>query len=265
MKVSPLRIASLVPSLTELLFDLHLEECLVARTGFCIHPREKVSQIPKVGGTKDVNVEKLLVTKPTHVVVNIDENRKELVEELQRHPLNIVVTHPLTPDDNVALYREFGTLFERTREAASLITAYERARTDLTAAVADAQPRRVLYLIWKDPWYTVSRDTYVSSLLALANLHTIATTSSARYPILDAADAAWDDADCILLSSEPYAFRQKHADELARSLRTPRPIALVDGELLSWYGSRAIGGLRYLATLRSELDAMISGGNDRAP
>ena len=176
------RIASLVPSLTELLFDLDLGEAVVARTGFCIHPREKLSKIPKVGGTKDVDIEKLLATRPTHVVVNIDENRKELVTELQRRVPTIVVTHPLTPDDNVALYREFGALFDRADRAESLTRDYAAARAALAFEVANAAPRRVLYLIWKDPWYTLSRDTYVSNLLALANLQTLPATATARYP-----------------------------------------------------------------------------------
>lgn len=252
-----LRIASLVPSLTELLFDLDLGEAVVARTGFCIHPREKLSKIPKVGGTKDVDLEKLFATSPTHVVVNIDENRKELVAELRRRVPTIVVTHPLTPDDNMALYREFGVLFDRTHQADSLTRDYAAARAALAFEVANAAPRRVLYLIWKEPWYTVSRDTYVSSLLALANLQTTPSSTTTRYPVLDAANPAWDEAECILLSSEPYAFRQKHVDALAHSLAIPRPVLLVDGELLSWYGSRAISGLRYLAGLRSQVDSVV--------
>lgn len=258
-----LRIASLVPSLTELLFDLDLGEAVVARTGFCIHPREKLSKIPKVGGTKDVDLEKLLATSPTHVVVNIDENRKELVAELRRRVPTIVVTHPLTPDDNMALYREFGVLFDRTHQADSLTRDYAAARAALAFEVANAAPRRVLYLIWKEPWYTVSRDTYVSSLLALANLQTTPSSTTTRYPVLDAADPAWDEAECILLSSEPYAFRQKHVDALSHSLAIPRPVLLVDGELLSWYGSRAISGLRYLAGLRSQVDSVVPRASDK--
>src|SRR5438477_3298611 len=105
-----MRIASLVPSLTELLFSLKLDEYVVARTGFCIHPRDKVRQVPKVGGTKDVDVDRLLATKPTHLIVNIDENRKETISALSKQVSEIVVTHPLVPDDNLPLFQEFGRL-----------------------------------------------------------------------------------------------------------------------------------------------------------
>ena len=253
-----MRIASLVPSLTELLFTLGLSEHVVARTGFCIHPRDDVRRIPKVGGTKDVDIDALLAARPTHLIVNIDENRKETIESLRPFIPEIVVTHPLVPDDNLTLYREFGRLFNCTDEAARLTAEYSAARDDLEHATRNLRPLKVLYLIWKDPWFTVSRATYVSSLLACAKLDTLPISSAARYPILEAGDPAWDEADIILLSSEPYAFRQKHANDLVRSSLMPRRIALADGELLSWYGSRAIGGLRYVKDLRTQIDTQFA-------
>lgn len=253
-----MRIASLVPSLTELLFALELGDRVVARTGFCIHPRDGVRRVPKVGGTKNVDVDALLATRPTHLVVNIDENQRDTIYALRAQIPEIVVTHPLVPDDNLDLYREFGWLFDRDSEAAVLATNYASARNDLVHATRDARPLEVLYLIWKDPWFSVSRSTYVSSLLAGANLNTLPATSTSRYPILAADDPAWQEADLILLSSEPYAFRQKHADELSRTLPVPKPILLVDGEGLSWYGNRAIAGLRYLKELRAQIDAQIA-------
>ena len=253
-----MRIASLVPSLTELLFSLDLGDSVVARTGFCIHPRAGVRRIPKVGGTKDVDIDALLATRPTHIVVNIDENKKETIAALRPRISEIVVTHPLVPDDNLELYREFGRLFDRESKAAELAAGYVAARNDLAEAIRNARPLKILYLIWKNPWFTVARSTYISSLLASARLDTLPATGAPRYPILQEADPAWHEADIILLSSEPYAFRQKHADELTRALRVARPVALVDGEMLSWYGSRAIAGLRYLKDLRSQIDAQVA-------
>ena len=258
MPEPPLRIASLVPSLTELLFALDLGANLVARTGFCVHPREQIRRVPKVGGTKDVDVDALFATRPTHVVVNVDENRKDAIEALRARVPTIVVTHPLVPKDNVVLYEEFGRLFDRSREAALLAAAYGSARDELERAVRHAGHRSVLYLIWKDPWMTVSRTKYIASLLAMANLITLPAHSTSRYPPLAADDAVWHEADVILLPSEPYAFRQKHADELSGRLPTSRSVLLVDGEMLSWYGNRAIAGLRYLKRLRAEIDAMAS-------
>ena len=254
-----IRIASLVPSLTELLFDLGLEESIVARTGFCVHPRDKVRRVQKVGGTKDVDVEKLLGTKPTHLVVNIDENRKDTVAALGARIQHIVVTHPLVPDDNLVIYREFGRLFNCADGARSLEREFQAARSDLVEKIGDLRKLKVLYLIWKDPWFAVSRDTYVSALLALANLETVPASADVRYPALAATHSAWQEADCILLSSEPFAFRQQHADALSHSLQPPKPVMLVDGELMSWYGSRAIEGLRYLPGLRSQVEALIGG------
>jgi len=116
---SDARIVSLVPSVTELLCDLGLAAQLVGRTGFCIHPREVVRDIPKVGGTKDVNLDRIRELAPTHLVVNIDENEKETVEELARSVPSVIVTHPLAPEDNLGLYRLLGGIFDlRQRQSA---------------------------------------------------------------------------------------------------------------------------------------------------
>jgi ABC-type Fe3+-hydroxamate transport system substrate-binding protein len=248
-----MNVASLVPSLTELLFTLDLGDNLVARTGFCVHPHDRVRRVPKVGGTKDVDLAKVLAAKPTHLVVNIDENDREQVAALRKSIPHVVVTHPLTPDDNLMLYREFGRVFHRTMQANALATQYTEARNQLCWYTTEWRPRDVLYLIWKDPWFTISPPTYISAMLALANLRTLPTHAAVRYPVLKADDPVWQAADAILLPSEPYAFRTRHADELADQF-PGKPVLLVDGELLSWYGSRAIEGLRYLQMLRTQID-----------
>ena len=172
---------------------------------------------------------------------------------------HIVVTHPLVPDDNLVIYREFGRLFNCADGARSLEREFQAARSDLVEKIGDLRKLKVLYLIWKDPWFAVSRDTYVSALLALANLETVPASADVRYPTLATTHSAWQEADCVLLSSEPFAFRQQHADALSHSLQPPKPVMLVDGELMSWYGSRAIEGLRYLPGLRSQVEALIGG------
>jgi ABC-type Fe3+-hydroxamate transport system substrate-binding protein len=251
-----LAIASLVPSLTELLFDLDLGDSLVARTGFCVHPKPRVTRIKKVGGTKDVDVNALLATKPTHLVVNIDENRKETIARLREAIPHVVVTHPTTLDDNLALFAEFGRLFDRTARASRLVEQFSVAREAIRRYRACKPPIKVLYLIWKDPWFTVGRSTYISSLLREAQLDTLPATARPRYPTVANDDGAWHEADVILLSSEPYAFRQKHVDALAAQ-RPDAVILLVDGQLLSWYGSRSILGLRYLLTLRERIESAL--------
>src|SRR5436190_4747505 len=165
-----MRIASLVPSLTELIVELGLIDHLVARTGFCIHPIEHVRDIPKIGGTKDVNLAKLQRLAPTHVVVNIDENRRETVEAIQAwpQPPQIVVTHPLGPEDNLALIAQLAGVFAAAPGIGARAAALSAAlRRDLEQTQAEGRaPQRVLYLIWRDPWMTVARDTYISAMLA---------------------------------------------------------------------------------------------------
>lgn len=235
------RIVSLVPSLTELVCALGLGDQLVGRTGFCIHPKDVVRRVPKVGGTKDVRLDKVRALAPTHVVLNVDENRKETADALAAFVPNLVVTHPLGPLDNLALYRQFGRAFGREREAEALCARFQAAYD--TARAARLAQRRVLYLIWKDPWMTVSRDTYISRTLALFGLHTVPEEARQRYPALE--DLRGVDADLVLLSSEPYRFRERHLAEVAGL--TGKPARLVDGEMTSWYGPRAIAGLDYMA------------------
>jgi ABC-type Fe3+-hydroxamate transport system substrate-binding protein len=237
------RIVSLVPSITELLCDLGLAEQVVGRTGFCIHPREIVRRIPKVGGTKSVNLEKVRGLAPTHVIVNVDENEKPTADAIARFVPNLVVTHPLAPLDNLDLYRRMGELFGAQDKAETLCAEFQAACDDVAATKYPA--RSVLYLIWKDPWMTVSRDTYISRTLALFGLNTLPAGASDRYPKLTLDEPWLSGVEEVLLSSEPYAFRAKHLREVSERLGIPA--RLIDGEMTSWYGSRAIRGLAYLA------------------
>ncbi len=176
---APVRIASLVPSLTELLFALDLADCVVARTGFCVHPRE-ARRVPKIGGTKDPDLARLRELRPTHLIVNVDENRRDVVDAARAFVPHVVVTHPNDPSENLRLYALFGSIFGREREAAALAD-------DLTAAMAEADaaarrlPReRVLYVIWRKPWMTVSRPTYISATLARVGWDTLPIASGQR-------------------------------------------------------------------------------------
>ena len=249
-----MRIASLVPSLTELLVELGLRDCLVARTGFCIHPASLLRDVPKVGGTKDVNLDKLRRLAPTHVLVNIDENRRETVEAMRAwpDPPQIVVTHPLRPEDNLALIaqmvEQFGGRPEVRERAAALTDALQR-ELNLTNP-ADRPLQSVLYLIWRDPWMTVARDTYIAAMLARAHWNTLpevtgGAAGAARYPVVAGNEPWLAEVKQVLLSSEPYAFTERHLAE-ARVLCPNARARVVDGELLSWYGARAVPGLRYL-------------------
>jgi len=247
------RIVSLVPSITELLCDLGLAGALVGRTGFCIHPRETVRGIPKVGGTKDVDLEKVRALAPTHVILNVDENRKETAQTLAEFVPTLVVTHPLAPLDNPTLYRLVGGMFGREREAEDLCARFEAERAALDAAAGALPAERVLYLIWKNPWMTVSRDTYISRTLALVKWETVPGSSGDRYPKISLDDDALAEARMVLLASEPYPFREGDLAEVRACLPRARRVVLIDGEMTAWYGSRAIGALGYLLRFRKAL------------
>lgn len=235
-----MRIVSLVPSLTELVCALGLADRLVGRTGFCVHPRDVVRRIPKVGGTKTVRLEAVRALEPTHVILNMDENRRETADALAQFVPHLVVTHPLGPLDNLALFRQFGAVFDRAREAQALCAGFEEAYAAVSSHAFPA--RNVLYLIWKDPWMTVSRDTYISRTLALFGMQTLPVTTKERYPQLS--DLRLQGIDAVLLSTEPYRFGERHRAQVEEIAGCPAH--LVDGEMTSWYGPRAIAGLSYL-------------------
>ncbi|HRP22409.1 MAG TPA: helical backbone metal receptor [Thauera sp.] len=250
------RIVSLVPSLTELLFDLGVGDRVVGRTGFCVHPREALRIVPKVGGTKDVKLDRIRELAPTHVLVNMDENRRETVDELAAFVPHIVVTHPNTPQDNLDLFALLGGVFGAEGAAARLADDLRAALAEAAALRATLADERVLYLIWREPWMTIARDTYIAATLEAVGWRTLPAveggeTGAARYPAFDW-DAPWlASVDRVLLSTEPYPFRESHVDEVGRL--AARPALLVDGEMVSWYGSRAATGLRWLCALRRQL------------
>lgn len=247
----PARIVSLVPSLTELVCDLGLVDQLVGRTGFCIHPKDVLRRVPKVGGTKDVNLDRLRELAPSHVIVNIDENRRECAEEIARFVPRVIVTHPCTPEDNLDVYRLLGGIFGRQAEAAALASDLRAALDEARQAGASLPREKVLYLIWREPWMTVARSTYISATLATVGWDTLPPGAEPRYPAFEW-DAPWlAEVDRVLLSSEPYRFRERHLAEVEAAAGLPA--CLVDGEMASWYGSRAAAGLRYLAALRRKL------------
>lgn len=249
------RIASLVPSATQTLVALGLGPKLVARTGFCIHPAEALRHVPKVGGTKDVNLAKLRRLAPTHVVVNVDENRLDTAAALREFVPVVIVTHPRTPQDNLVLFEQLRAAFADqpgVNERAAALSA--QLSTALAACRSHAWPTAsVLYLIWRDPWMTVARDTYISTLLAEVGWQTWPDRvggehGAARYPALTGAEPELAGIERVLLSSEPYRFGPAHLAE-AQALCPRAQVQLVDGELLSWWGALAPQGLAYLQGL----------------
>lgn len=252
------RIASLVPSATETLVALGLGPWLVARTGFCVHPAEVVAAVPKVGGTKDVNLSKLRRLAPTHVILNVDENRRETADALREFVPELIVTHPCRPQDNLVLFEQLRAAFAAVpgvNERAAALSAEFRAALTRCRALPHAA-ERVLYLIWRDPWMTVARDTYIATLLAEAGWQTWPDVAggdhgAGRYPALTGQEPWLADIDRVLLSSEPYRFGTEHLVEV-QALCPQARVQLVDGELLSWWGVRGAAGLDYLCQLAAD-------------
>ena len=236
------RIVCLVPSITELLFDLGLGRQVVGRTGFCFHPKAKVKHVPRVGGTKDFDLDKIRALEATHLIV----------EAAAAFIPNVIVTHPLGPLDNIDLYRLLGTIFARQSEAEELTARFDRVYRNTVEATCHLAGERVLYLIWKKPWMTISRDTYIARTLAAVGWDQIDVDSDARYPEVDI-ESRLGSVDRVLLSSEPYAFRPRDVAEVESMAGggTRPAVSLIDAEMTSWYGSRAIAGMKYLAQQRS--------------
>lgn len=247
------RILSLVPSLTELLYDLGLAHLLVGRTQFCIHPADRITTVPSVGGTKKIKMDRVAKLAPTHALLNVDENPKEMADALQAMGIQVVVTHPAHPDDNVALYQLIGGIFGETEQTARLIGDYKTARARLLDP-ATRPRRRALYLIWKDPWMAISPNTYIANMLTLVNWQTLSPGAdptivgdSGRYPEVVIDDSTLDEVDLVLFSTEPYAFKNTDIKKFQKAYpRHAGKAHLIDGEMTSWYGSRAIHGLDYL-------------------
>jgi ABC-type Fe3+-hydroxamate transport system substrate-binding protein len=245
------RIVSLVPSITELLFDLDLGNSVVGRTAFCVHPKGQVRRARSVGGTKQVNFDKLRRLDPTHVIVNIDETPKSLADDLAGLGCEVIVTHPIEALDNVVLFRLMGGLFGRQGAAEDLCSRLLSAYEALEEAARSAPEQPVLYLIWKDPWMTVSPETYISRMLALVHWRTQPRSDAgARYPAVDLNEEILAGCERVLFSSEPFPFQERHLEDFRQAFPAHAgKAAMIDGAMVSWYGSRAIAGLGYLPRL----------------
>ncbi len=269
IQADAVRIVSLVPSLTELVCALGLGEHLVGRTGFCIHPASALSKVPKLGGTKQVNEAQLLELRPTHLIVNKDENELPLVERLAKVIPHILITHPIHVEDNFNLFRQFARSFGEVpgviEAADKLSQGLQHALDENELALSHFKKEAVLYLIWKKPWMSIATNTYISSMLRTVAWQSHTTTQQAqaglaevgatRYPSLGNDEVFSAPVDRILLSSEPYRFQERHAQAMKAELRfdSRATVHVIDGELCSWYGPRAIQGLKYLLKFRQSL------------
>lgn len=218
-------------------------------TKFCIHPQTWFRTKTRVGGTKTLNLEKIMALQPDLIIANKEENVKEQVEALAgRFPvlLTDVTDYPGALD----MIRDIGDHTNRKEKALTLITAIEDAFTHLNTG----PPSTAVYFIWKDPWMTVGGDTFIHDMMARAGFLNL-YANGCRYPVVDLADVPALNPECILLSSEPYPFKEQHA-EILRALCPSAHILLTDGEPFSWYGSHLLEAPAYFRALQTRLAVM---------
>jgi ABC-type Fe3+-hydroxamate transport system substrate-binding protein len=240
-----LRIVSLVPSISLLLYSLGLEEEVVGITKFCIHPPQWLNHKPRIGGTKNIQVEAIKALQPSLVIASKEENVETQVKTISQF-VPIWLTDVSTLKDALDLIINMGQLTNTSYLANSMAT---KIANDLALLPKPLHPLKVAYLIWKDPYMAVGSDTFISSMLTEAGFNNYFNHLT-RYPVIE--PTALTGADCIFLSSEPYPFRAKHQKALAEStgISTDK-IILVDGEIFSWYGSRLLDAYNYFIKLLS--------------
>lgn len=242
-----MRIISLCPSLTELVFDLGRGGDLVGRTKFCVHPAGLVDAVERVGGTKNPKVARIVALAPDLVLLNEEENRREDAEALAAAGVRCHASFPRDAEGTAAMVRDIGRALERIPQAERIADDIAARAERVRDAARGRAPVRYAYLIWREPWMAASGDTFVSALLGLpggANVF----AGGERYPTVTPEELAAAAPELVLLSSEPFPFAEKHAEELAALSGLPRDrIRLVDGELLSWHGSRTPAGIDYAA------------------
>ena len=239
---------SLCPSLTELVFDLGLGDSLVGLTKFCVHPVDGVRGIEKVGGTKTPRIERIVELAPDIVLLNEEENRVEDAESLQSAGLACHVSFPKTAIETAAMVRSIGEALERPEEAEAIAREIEETAGRVRVACERLPPVRFAYLIWREPLMSASGDTFISDLLRLAGGENAFADRPKRYPVVEAEDLAAAGLHAVLLSTEPFPFREEHIDQVSRLTGlAPEIFHVVDGEMLSWHGSRTPAGIEYAA------------------
>ena len=241
-----MKIISLVPSITETLFDFGLTDTeIIGRTKFCIHPKGLVKNVETIGGTKNLNLEKIKNLNPDLIIANKEENEKLQVEELMKD-FKVWVTAIETLEDNSRFLAELGTLLNKENTAKN----FNQKISDIIKGIKIQESKKVCYLIWKNPYMTIGSDTFIHEILDKLGFENVFKNEK-RYPEISVEEMK--NADFIFLSSEPFPFQQKHIDQLQKELLNSK-IVLVDGEAFSWYGTHLAKCGEYFFELVKSLD-----------
>jgi ABC-type Fe3+-hydroxamate transport system substrate-binding protein len=248
----PQRIISTVPSISELLFDLDLNNEIVGVTKFCVHPSLLRQTKTIVGGTKNLNIEKIRDLNPDLIIANKEENQKEQIEKLEKY-FPVWISDVDSLNSATKMISEIGTITARKKQAEFIVEkiniAFERLKQIITNE--NLQEIKVIYLVWNKPYMVAGSDTFISDLLQKCHLKNIVHQD--RYPEITNSDIIKLNPDCIFLSSEPFPFKANHVQEFKEIL--PNAIVkLVDGEMYSWYGSHLINAPEYFIQVLKELN-----------
>ncbi|MFD2581296.1 ABC transporter substrate-binding protein [Pedobacter vanadiisoli] len=246
----PKRIISVVPSQTELLFDLGLDQEIIGLTKFCIHPIDKFATRTKVGGTKKLNIDLIKDLKPDLIIGNKEENNQVDIEELATY-FPVWMSDIFTLDDAMKTINEIGALVNREPEAGYLNHLISAGFNDLkTLALQNHINKKVAYLIWRKPYMVAGKNTFIDDILLLNGMTNV--VESKRYPEITLGELRNTSCELILLSSEPYPFAEKHIEEIQAAVPNAKVI-LVDGEMFSWYGSRLVKAVQYFFEFQKQI------------
>lgn len=244
------RIISLVPSQTELLFHLGLEKEVIGITKFCVHPEDWFRNKTRVGGTKNINFKTIHQLCPDLIIANKEENVKEQIEELAKM-YNVWVTDVNDLSDAINMINDIGKLTGQTESASALALQINEEFERLRKISSSKRRIRTAYFIWKDPYMVAGGDTFINDMMRYCGFENVFSNQN-RYPEIILQELKEKNCQLILLSSEPYPFKEKHKKQIEKE--TPGiKIILVDGEMFSWYGSRLIKATEYFSELNYNL------------
>ena len=253
----PKRIISLVPSQTELLYDLGLRDEVVGITKFCVHPDEWFRSKTRVGGTKKYDPEKIKALQPDLIIGNKEENEKEQIEELMQH-YNVWMSDIYTLKDALNMIACIGVLVGKNEAATNLKLEIEskfrqfQSTSGKHSPISNIQHPTSAYLIWRKPYMVAGHDTFINQMLHVCGLENVFTNRDSRYPEVTNEELVNANPSVVLLSSEPYPFKEQHILEI-RQLLPAAKIKIVDGEIFSWYGSRLLKAPAYFKELQESL------------
>ncbi|MCF6168761.1 helical backbone metal receptor [Lutibacter sp.] len=253
IKIPPKRIVSLVPSQTELLYDLALENELVGITKFCVHPYHLKSTKKIVGGTKKVDFNKIKSLQPDFILCNKEENSYAFLPELEKiAPTYFSDINSI--EDSIQLIADLGIILNRRTESINLIEKINFKLTNFKHFIKEKPTRKVAYFIWANPWMVAGNNTYINEILKLNKFENIYQNMN-RYPKVEINKIRLEgDPDVIILSSEPFSFKDEHAMEIA-TYSNRSVTVFADGELFSWFGSRLLLSFDYFKELHKRIES----------